>query len=202
MGITFNNCLVFDECVQKVAEARLKVSAISEATELNLVVSEETGKVFSVPADDNSTDGPYERIPIKFEVCCQEPVFRPRLIKDKIVNCGWVRGTLIIKNAKTGVTIECLPVSLVFQEVQLACGVLPTDTITEFVAEKEGEVTCVVFETLPDTAEEPVAIVVMKCIFRVRKIVTREEIVLPDPCTGGPVCPDPCEADTACKKHR
>lgn len=87
-------------------DGHLICCTLSGAIGVPLVVCEETGKVFALPCpprDRNTVNDLHqEKIPVKFEVCCQNPVFRPALIRDKIINCGWVRGTLIIKNKRTG----------------------------------------------------------------------------------------------------
>ncbi|KJS18195.1 MAG: hypothetical protein VR69_01930 [Peptococcaceae bacterium BRH_c4b] len=180
MGISFHNCLVFNDCVQKVAEAQLTVAAINALTGLGIVVDSFGNATVVIGG---------VAIPVQFEVCCQldKIVFRPTLLKNKIINCGWVRGALLIKNADAGNVLACVDVSLAFQEEQVANGVLPTDFIRETVEIDEGTSTCLVLVLNPTTGVvEPV--VIMKCVFTVAKIVTREEVVLPSNCTALPLC--------------
>lgn len=183
MGIDFNNCLVFQTCLQKVAEARVEIDAINAViTGFQLVVNETTGQV-------TITDGYAPGTPAAFELCCQQaPNFRPILLKNKVINCGWVRGALLIKNANTGATLTCLDVALVFQDELEVPGVLPTDFVDEQVVENEGTAVCIVFETnVKDAAVMPV--LVMKCVFTVFLAVLRDEKVLPPICTAPPLCP-------------
>lgn len=182
MGITFNNCLVFQECVQKIAEASVSVTALNAVTGLGITVNPVTGEATAVVSG--------VVVPIVFEACCQttNPFFRPALLVDKIINCGWVNAVLLIKNLDTGVVLTCVNLALVFQEEQVAPGVLPTDTISELVAEDEGSAICIVLATNPTTAlTEP--FLVVKCALLVQKTVTREQAVLPTPCRPVTLCP-------------
>lgn len=185
MGITFNNCLVFQTCVQKVAEARVEIDALNAIlTGFTLVVNETTGQV-------TISDGYAPGTPAVFELCCQQaPNFRPILLRNKIINCGWRRGALLIKNGNTGATLACVDVSLAFQNEIEAAGVLPTDFVDEQVVDEEGSSTCLVFQTNFITGTV-VPTLVMKCPFIVFIVVTRDEKVLPPVCTGAPLCPTP-----------
>ncbi|MCL6639690.1 MAG: hypothetical protein K6T80_08450 [Firmicutes bacterium] len=189
MGITFENCLVFQGCAQKTAEAAITVSALNSITGLDIVINPVTREATAVVGGVT--------VPIAFEACCQtaSPFFRSSLLVDKIINCGWVNGAILIRNLDTGVVLACVNLALVFQEEQAAAGVLPTDTITEVVVKDEGSAICIVFSTNPVTGiTEPLLIV--KCVLLVQKTVTREQAVLPAICpsvapcpTRRPVCP-------------
>jgi hypothetical protein len=178
-----NICLVFESCVQKVAEARLTLTAINAVTGLGIVVNPLTGEATAV------VDGVV--VPIQFEFCCQtnRVFFRPTLLRDKIINCGWVTGAILIRNLDTGAILTCINIAATFQEEQEAPGVLPTDLFEEHIVEEEGSAICIVFETNASTAvTEPVLVV--KCIFLVKKTVTREEAAVIRPCPPlRPVCP-------------
>ena len=185
-----NICLVFEACVQKVAETRLTVAAINAATGLGIVVNPLTGEATAVVGGVT--------VPISFEFFCQSnnAFFRPTLLRDKIVNCGWVNGVILIRNLDTGAILACLNIAATFQEEQEAPGVLPTDFIQEQVVEEEGTAICIVFATNSDTAvTEPVLI--FKCILLVKKTVTRELVAAIPPCPP-PVSPCPPVSPTAC----
>lgn len=182
MGITFNNCLVFQECVQKVAEAPISITGLNAVTGLGITVNPVTGEATAVVSG--------VVVPIAFEACCQttNPFFRPVLLVDKIINCGWVNAVLLIRNLDTGVVLTCVNLALVFQEEQVAPGVLPTDIISELVVEEEGTAICILLATNPTTAlTEP--FLVVKCVLVVQKTVTREQAVLPSTCRAISPCP-------------
>lgn len=182
MGITFNNCLVFQGCAQKIAEAGITVTALNILTGLGIVVNPVTGEATAVVGGVT--------VPIAFEACCQttSPFFRSSLLVDKIINCGWVNGAVLIRNLITGAVLACANLALVFQEEQVAPGVLPSDTITEVVVEDEGSAICIVSSTDPATGvTEPLLIV--KCAMLVQKTVTRDQAVFPSICPTVSPCP-------------
>lgn len=182
---TSSICLVFESCVQKVAEASLTVGAINTATGLGITVNPLTGVATAVVAGVT--------VPIDFEFCCQSDrvFFRPTLLTDKIVNCGWVNGAILIRNLDTGAILTCINIAATFQEEQEAIGVLPTDFFEEHTVEDEGSAICIVFATNPFTAvTEPV--VVVKCVFVVKKTVTRQVAAVLPACK--PVSPCPTQA--------
>lgn len=180
-------CLVFEADVQKVAEARLTIAAINDVTGLGITVNALTGEATAVVSG--------VVVPISFELSCQtnRVFFRPTLLTDKIINCGWVNGAILIRNLDTGAILSCINIAATFQEEQEAPGVLPDDLIEEQVLNIEGSAICIVFETNAFTAlSEPLLIV--KCVFLVRKIVTRIlAAALP---TCAPISPTSCPCST------
>ena len=188
MANAFKKCLVFTECAQKVAEARVRINQICGTFHPAVVihVNETNGQAITKePVTGNI-------VPVKFELCCQDPHFKPTLLNNKIINCGWVRGVLVVKNANTGASFGCLDVSLVFQEEQEVCGILSTDHISEVFVRHEGTSTCVVFLSCPNGAIEPHLI--LKCVFIVQKDVTRnEKVLLPGCSPSSPPCPCPVD---------
>jgi hypothetical protein len=191
---TNNICLVFQACAEKVAEARLTVGAINDVTGLGIIVNPLTGEATAVVGGVT--------VPISFEFCCQTSrvFFRPTLLADRIVNCGWVNGAILIRNLDTGAILTCINIAATFQEEQEAPGVLPSDFFDEQIVEDQGTAICIVFETNPLTAvTEPVLIV--KCIILVKQTVTRAlvavlptcpPVISPCPTVSPTVCPTVC----------
>ncbi|KJS17105.1 MAG: hypothetical protein VR69_06255 [Peptococcaceae bacterium BRH_c4b] len=183
--------VVFEQCVQKLAEARITIAAINDVTGLGITVNPVTGEVTAVVGG--------VVVPIDFEFCCvvNRAVFSPTLLTGKIINCGWVNGAILIRNLDTGMVLTCLNVALTFQDEVVAVSVLPSDTITEQVAGDEGSAICIVFSTNTFTAiTEPVLIV--KCVILVLITVMRGVSVI-CPTTQCPTtCPPTTQAPTTC----
>ena len=187
--------VVFEQCVQKLAEARITIAAINDVTGLGITVNPVTGEVTAVVGG--------VVVPIDFEFCCvvNRAVFSPTLLTGKIINCGWVNGAILIRNLDTGMVLTCLNVALIFQDEVVAVSVLPTDTITEQVAGDEGSAICIVFGTNTFTAlTEPILIV--KCVMLVLITVLRGvSVICPTtsaPTTCPPTCPPTTMAPTTC----
>jgi hypothetical protein len=186
-----NICLVFEDVVQKVAEARLSVDALNALTDLDIAINPLTGEATAVVDCDV--------VPVSFEVACQpgRVFFRPTLFTGKIVNCGWAFGDVFIRNIETGIILASINIAATFQEEQEVPDVLPTDFIEEKVLQEEGSLTCLVFESHSCTGlVEPVLIV--KCIFLVKKTVTRELAGIIPICI--PINPTACVCINAHKK--
>ncbi len=187
--------VVFEQCVQKLAEARITIAAINDVTGLGITVNPVTGEVTAVVGG--------VVVPIDFEFCCvaNRAVFSPTLLTGKIINCGWVNGAILIRNLDTGMVLTCLNVALTFQDEVVAVNVLPSDIITEQVAGDEGSAICIVFSTNTFTAlTEPVLIV--KCVILVLITVLRGvSVICPTtsaPTTCPPTCPPTTMAPTTC----
>ncbi|WP_128739069.1 hypothetical protein [Desulfocucumis palustris] len=174
MDITFENCLVFNHCVQNVAGAQLTVAAINNISGRNIMVD-------AGGSPRLITGG--KEIAVQFEVCCRldRVTFSPTLLRNKIINCGWVSGSLLIKNIGADNVLDCIEVTLTFQQELAANGVLPGDLIRETAEVDEGTDTFLALRLNPDTgAVEPV--VFMKWVFSETMVVTRNQVSLPSNC--------------------
>lgn len=188
MGFTTTTCTVFEDCVQKIAEARLPLKAIGNELGVIFTVDEQTGFV--------TLNGQ----PVTFELLVQDPIFQSSTITNKIFNIGFVWGVVAVKVNGIPLTNGCIRVALVFQEEQVACGVLPGDIIDELTVAREGTAAAVVFassavsngKTFRPRVE---AVLVLKAAFLVRKIVQRVVFTPVPTCTPGqllPPCPTIC----------
>lgn len=179
-----NDVVIFEECVEKVAEARIAVSAINSITGLDITVNPLSGEACAV------IDG--AEVPIEFEFCCSlgRVFFRPTLLVGRIVNCGWLNGAILIRSLETGNVVTCINVALPFQSEVAAPAVRPTDIIREQAVEDEGSALCIVFDTNTFTGlSEPVLIV--KCIILVLITVIQGESVVCPPTTQAPTTQPP-----------
>lgn len=175
-------CLVYEHCVQKLAELRIPLSALLAG--------------LGIPATDR----------VAIEVLpSPEPIFTPTLLVGKIVNCGFAPARLLVTDITAG-TEFVQPVNLTIQEEEEAPGVLPTDAINETVVRGEGATVCRVMGTTVTATglvNEPWLLI--KAIYLVKKTVIRFGPPRFRPCPPPqPECPPnepPCECDPCHPDH-
>ncbi|WP_162791012.1 hypothetical protein [Bacillus sp. H1a] len=213
--------MVFEACAQKIGEARIPagnlivagiggfigdlISAL--AADLGLALN---AAILAAAVLEVSTRLGASGL-VEFDACVSAtPTLEGHLLRDKIINCGDVDASVIVRTVGVFTTkilltpnapiitvtipagtVGCTLIALTIQEEEEACGVLPTDCIFEQVIDTEGSTTCVVNGTTVNAAGLVIItkLVIVKAAFVVlKKVVRAVQSPLPT-CSPGSPCP-------------